>query len=74
MAYETLHEAVNSSRQCAIQLFYSVRNMFELFYNVVPTFHKDNLHNLPQVSGKENPLLFNVSGTRLESLAKSQEI
>ena len=52
MAYETLNEATKSTSQCAIQLFYSVRNMFELFCNVVPTFHKENLDSLPQLSGK----------------------
>lgn len=27
----------------AIQLFYTVRNMFELYCNVVPTYHKQRL-------------------------------
>ena len=27
----------------AIQLFYSVRNMFELYSNVVPTYHQQHL-------------------------------
>lgn len=27
----------------AIQLFYSVRNMFELYCNVVPTYHQQHL-------------------------------
>ena len=30
----------------AIQLFYSVRNMFELYCNVVPTYHQQHLVSL----------------------------
>ncbi|XP_038075494.1 centromere/kinetochore protein zw10 homolog [Patiria miniata] len=33
----------------AIQLFYTVRNMFEIFCDVVPTYHRDSLQKLPQV-------------------------
>lgn len=50
LAYETLHEASNSKPQCAIQLFYTVRTLFELYSQVVPTYHKDNLVTLPQLS------------------------
>ncbi len=51
MVYEMLHETVNSSPQCAIQLFYAVRNVFETYQSVVPNVHKENLENLPQLSG-----------------------
>ncbi|OWF53385.1 centromere/kinetochore protein zw10 homolog [Mizuhopecten yessoensis] len=50
LAYETLHEAGESSPQCAVQLFYAVRNMLELFCSVFPTYHKENLVNFPQLS------------------------
>ncbi|XP_060070552.1 centromere/kinetochore protein zw10 homolog [Ylistrum balloti] len=50
LAYETLHEAGESSPQCAVQLFYAVRNMLELFYCVFPTYHKESLVNFPQLS------------------------
>ncbi|KAJ7380440.1 Centromere/kinetochore protein zw10 [Desmophyllum pertusum] len=50
LAYETLIEASQSTPQCAIQLFYSVRNMFELYCNVVPTYHQEHLSTLPQLS------------------------
>ncbi|XP_064326780.1 centromere/kinetochore protein zw10 homolog [Phalacrocorax carbo] len=40
LAYQTLLEATASTDQCCIQLFYSVRNIFQLFYDVVPTYHK----------------------------------
>lgn len=51
MAYETLTEATQSSEPCAVQLFFAVRNMFELFCSVMPTFHRENLLKFPQHSG-----------------------
>ncbi|XP_010132913.1 PREDICTED: centromere/kinetochore protein zw10 homolog, partial [Buceros rhinoceros silvestris] len=50
LAYQTLLEATASTDQCCVQLFYSVRNMFQLFYDVVPTYHKENLQKLPQLA------------------------
>ncbi|XP_056398391.1 centromere/kinetochore protein zw10 homolog isoform X2 [Hyla sarda] len=50
LAYQTLSEATTSNEPCAIQLFYTVRNIFHLFYDVVPTYHKENLQKLPQLS------------------------
>ncbi|KAM5140638.1 centromere/kinetochore protein zw10 homolog [Mantella aurantiaca] len=50
LAYQTLSEATGSTPPCSIQLFYTVRNIFHLFYDVVPTYHKQNLQNLPQLS------------------------
>ncbi|XP_053546097.1 centromere/kinetochore protein zw10 homolog [Bombina bombina] len=50
LAYQTLSEATDSNKPCAIQLFYTVRNIFHLFYDVVPTYHKENLQKLPQLS------------------------
>ncbi|XP_014677255.1 PREDICTED: centromere/kinetochore protein zw10 homolog [Priapulus caudatus] len=48
MANDVLREATRSSPQCAIQLFYSVRNMFEMYASVVPIHHRDNLVEVPQ--------------------------
>ncbi|KAM9299225.1 centromere/kinetochore protein zw10 homolog [Gastrophryne carolinensis] len=50
LAYQTLSEATASNAPCSIQLFYTVRNIFHLFYDVVPTYHKENLQKLPQLS------------------------
>lgn len=50
LVYQTLVEAATSSDQCAVQLFYSVRNIFHLFHDVVPTYHKENLQKLPQLA------------------------
>lgn len=50
LAIHTLSEAVGSSPQCAVQLFYTVRNIFHLFYDVVPTYHKENFLKLPHLA------------------------
>ena len=52
LAYETLAEASTCSKQCAAQLFYAVRNVFELFVSVSFTFHRQNIESLPQVAGE----------------------
>ncbi|XP_070773617.1 centromere/kinetochore protein zw10 homolog isoform X2 [Enoplosus armatus] len=49
LALNTLCEAV-SSTQCALQLFFTVRNIFQLFYDVVPTYHKENLLKFPHLA------------------------
>uniref|UniRef100_A0A8B9TJ00 Zw10 kinetochore protein n=1 Tax=Anas platyrhynchos TaxID=8839 RepID=A0A8B9TJ00_ANAPL len=49
LAYQTLLEATGSTDQCCIQLFYSVRNIFQLFYDVVPTYHR-TFRKLPQLA------------------------
>ncbi|XP_078538480.1 centromere/kinetochore protein zw10 homolog isoform X3 [Lissotriton helveticus] len=50
LAYSTMTEATSSGNQCAIQLFYTVRHIFHLFHDVVPTYHKENLQKLPQLT------------------------
>nr|XP_057942987.1 centromere/kinetochore protein zw10 homolog isoform X1 [Doryrhamphus excisus] len=50
LALNTLCEAVGSSSQCALQLFFTVRNIFQLFYDVVPTYHKENLVKFPHLA------------------------
>ncbi|KAL4608672.1 hypothetical protein GN956_G24580 [Arapaima gigas] len=50
LALATLSEAVGSSSQCATQLFYTVRNVFQLFCDVVPTYHKENLLKFPHLA------------------------
>uniref|UniRef100_A0A4W3HEB4 Centromere/kinetochore protein zw10 homolog n=1 Tax=Callorhinchus milii TaxID=7868 RepID=A0A4W3HEB4_CALMI len=50
LAYQTLSEATDATNECAVQLFYTVRNIFHLFYDVVPTYHKENLQKLPQLA------------------------
>ncbi|XP_068023838.1 centromere/kinetochore protein zw10 homolog isoform X2 [Melanerpes formicivorus] len=50
LAYHTLLEATASTDQCCVQLFYSVRNIFQLFYDVVPTYHRENLLKFPQLA------------------------
>lgn len=44
--------AKSAERQCAIQLFYGVRNMFELYCNVFPVTHKKLLRTVPVNAGQ----------------------
>ncbi|XP_059207248.1 centromere/kinetochore protein zw10 homolog [Centropristis striata] len=50
LALNTLSEAVGSSTQCAFQLFFTVRNVFQLFCDVVPMYHKENLVKFPHLA------------------------
>ncbi|NWR35707.1 ZW10 protein, partial [Tachuris rubrigastra] len=50
LVYQTLLEATVSTDQCCVQLFYSVRRIFQLFYEVVPTYHKESLQKFPQLA------------------------
>ncbi|NXD30264.1 ZW10 protein, partial [Spelaeornis formosus] len=50
LAYHTLQEATASTDLCCLQLFYCVRNIFQLFCEVVPTYHRENLQKLPQLA------------------------
>lgn len=54
LAVNTLCEAVGSSTQCALQLFFTVRNIFQLFYDVVPTYHKENLLRFPHLAAVQH--------------------
>lgn len=50
LAYSTLSEACTSSPQCAAQMFYAVRGIFELYCSVVPTYHAHSIANFPQLA------------------------
>lgn len=50
LALDTLREAIGSSAHCALQLFFTVRNIFQLFCDVVPTYHKENLLKFPHLA------------------------
>ncbi|NXM74576.1 ZW10 protein, partial [Serilophus lunatus] len=50
LVYQTLMEATVSTDQCCVQLFYSIRRIFQLFYEVVPTYHKESLQKFPQLA------------------------
>ncbi|XP_054853771.1 centromere/kinetochore protein zw10 homolog isoform X2 [Eublepharis macularius] len=49
LAYQTLEEASAGTDHSA-QLFYLVRHIFCLFWDVVPMYHKENLQKLPQLA------------------------
>nr|CAB3268069.1 centromere/kinetochore protein zw10 homolog [Phallusia mammillata] len=50
LVYETLHEALTSSNECAMRLIDTVEDIFRLYQCDVPNLHKDALEMLPQVS------------------------
>uniref|UniRef100_A0A803VUK7 Zw10 kinetochore protein n=1 Tax=Ficedula albicollis TaxID=59894 RepID=A0A803VUK7_FICAL len=50
LAYHTLLEATASTDLCCLQLFNCVRDIFQLFCEVVPTYHRENLQKLPQLA------------------------
>lgn len=50
LAVKGLEEAAVAKAFCSVRLFNTVRNIFELWCAVVPTFHKSNLESLPQLS------------------------
>ena len=52
MAYSMLQEATESSTESAVQIFFSVRKMFEMYSCVYPTYHEKSLIMFPQQSGE----------------------
>lgn len=52
LAYDTLKEAVTSSNEGALNLCHSVQSLFELYCDVVPTYHREKLRNLHLMAGK----------------------
>nr|XP_056716439.1 centromere/kinetochore protein zw10 homolog [Euleptes europaea] len=50
LAYQTLEEASASTDQYSAQLFYLVRDIFYMFWDVVPMYHKEKLQKLPQLA------------------------
>ena len=54
LAYQLLHEAQLDHQQGVVQvpIFYTVRGMFDLYCHVVPTYHKESLLSLPQLTGR----------------------
>lgn len=50
LAYSILKEASLAEPQCAIRLVSTVQNIFELYAAIVPTYHKESLESVPQLS------------------------
>ncbi|XP_032872042.1 centromere/kinetochore protein zw10 homolog [Amblyraja radiata] len=50
LIYRTLSEVAIASPECGVQLFYTVRNVVHMFCDVVPTYHKEPLQRLPQLT------------------------
>ncbi|XP_054258007.1 centromere/kinetochore protein zw10 homolog isoform X2 [Macrosteles quadrilineatus] len=47
---EVLAEVIHNTDMCAAQLFYTARNIFSLYCDIVPTFHSRLLDSIPQQS------------------------
>lgn len=53
LAYNTLHDSMDTtSKDGTLHLAQSVHSMFELYCEVVPSYHKEKLTNLPLLAGK----------------------
>ena len=52
LAYDTLGEAVEGSNEGALNLCHSVSNMFELYCDVVPAYHREKLRTLHLMAGQ----------------------
>ena len=52
LAFDALNDGLASNHQYALQMFTTVRNIFELFCHVAPVINRNNMDNLPQAAGK----------------------
>ncbi|NXM38269.1 ZW10 protein, partial [Gymnorhina tibicen] len=50
LAYNTMEEAKTSTKFCCLQLCNCVRDIFYVFCEVVPKYHRENLQKLPQLA------------------------
>lgn len=50
LAYNTMEEAKTSTKFCCLQLCNCVRDIFHVFCEVVPKYHRENLQKLPQLA------------------------
>ena len=52
LAYNTLHDSQDATtKDSALHMAQSVQSMFELYCEVVPSYHKEKLTNLPLLAG-----------------------
>lgn len=51
LALSIMEELVKGKDLCAVRLFYTVRNIFEMYSAIVPLHHKKFLETLPQQVG-----------------------
>lgn len=51
LAYETLKDAQNGSQEGSFHLCNSLYNMFELYCDVAPSYHKDKIVSQPLPAG-----------------------
>ena len=56
LSYETLREALASSEEAAYQLCNAVHSMLELYAEVSPSHHQQQINSLPLTAGMLRPL------------------
>lgn len=59
LAKHILEEACNSSDSCTVQLFYTCRNIFEMYAGLVPEHHRIFLETVPHQVGEK--LMYNIN-------------
>lgn len=52
MAYDSLKEAESGSLEGAAHIQASFQSLFEVYCDVVPSYHKEKLTNLPLLAGE----------------------
>jgi len=50
------NDSDSTGDKTSVQLFYTARNMFEMFSSLVPVYHHQLLSSLPQLAGKSLPV------------------
>ena len=51
LAYRALREADQGSQDVAMHMSYAVANIFELYCDVVPSYHKKKLYQITNLAG-----------------------
>ena len=51
LAYDTVRDAVSGSFDCAVHLSYSLHSVFQLFCDVIPSYHKEKLRKQSLLAG-----------------------
>ncbi len=63
LAYDTLRDAVQGSADCAVHLSYSLHSVFQLFCDVVPSYHKDRLRKHSLLAGNFSNCFVRLCGS-----------
>ena len=56
LAYDTLRDAVSGSFDSAVHLSFSLHSVFQLYCDVIPSYHKDKLRKHSLLAGRNFPV------------------